>query len=70
MANLTKAHHQLFRRGPDECYESLADLHDYCLRQQEASTDHWEPPARISARPGGDRLQLHIGTDGAFEMTR
>lgn len=69
MQNLTRASQELFRRRPDECFESLSALADYCRRQQERSQEIWQPPTTLSTRPeAADRLILTAGSDGAFEM--
>ena len=48
MANLTKAHQELFKRGPDECFGSLDDLYRHCSRQRENSRDLWERPSDLT----------------------
>ena len=48
MATLTKAHQELFRRSPDECFESFDDLYRHCVRQREQSRDLWEHPQELS----------------------
>lgn len=48
MTTLTKAHEELFRRCPDECFESLDSLYSHCSRSREQSTDLWERPQDIS----------------------
>jgi len=48
MATLTKAHEELFRRTPDECYDSFDSLYAECSRSRERSTDLWERPQDIS----------------------
>ena len=62
MTDLTKAHDELFRRHPDECWDSLADLTLECIRQREASQDRWHPPAELL--PTSD-MTLCLGGDGA-----
>ena len=44
MANLTRAHQELFRREPDERFESLPALLTHCRHDRERSTDRWQPP--------------------------
>lgn len=48
MANLKKAHHELFKRGPDECFQSLPSLHEYCTHQREQSEDIWQRPQDLT----------------------
>lgn len=37
MTNLKQVHHELFRRAPDERYESLADLSVFCRQTKDRS---------------------------------
>jgi hypothetical protein len=69
MTNLTRANHELFRRGPDECFDSLPDLANHCKWQREQSLDLWVPPEQLRPQPGlHDQFVLPLGTDGAFEL--
>ena len=65
MTNLLRANEELFRRSPDECFDSLDALAAHCQRQQQQSQDRWEAPANFAAVEGGGRLSLKLGTDGA-----
>lgn len=60
MANLTKAHEELFRRAPDENFPSLEALLAHCREDKERSTDRWRP--RKAMKPfvyeGGLNLDL------------
>jgi len=47
MAVLTRANSELFRRTPDECFDSLDELSDHCCQQRDNSTDVWERPEQI-----------------------
>lgn len=47
MATLTKAHEELFRRSPDECFDSLAELSFHCASERAASRDLWEHPHQL-----------------------
>jgi hypothetical protein len=67
--NLTRASQELFRRTPDETFESLTALATYCRAKRDRSQDRWHPPAELTVRPdNGKRLSLAIGGDGAFAM--
>lgn len=69
MPNLTRASQELFRRTPDECFDSLQSLADHCRRQREQSQDRWKAPSELTTNVLGDtRLSLSIGTDGAYLM--
>jgi hypothetical protein len=54
MANLTAANRELYRRGPDEAYATLEDLHDHCRQERQYSTDVWQLPHTLQP-------QLHEG---------
>ncbi len=73
MQNLTKAHDELFRRTPDECYPSLEALYEHCYGRLQRSRDHWQAPESIRPLPApnpGDaaRLRLQIANDDALQM--
>jgi hypothetical protein len=64
MTNLTRASAELFRRTPDECFESLETLGTHCQAQKEQSQDRWEAPVGFNAVVGASgRLSLAIGVD-------
>jgi len=44
MTNLTTAHRELFRRGPDETFPTFEALHEHCQGLRNESTDLWERP--------------------------
>jgi hypothetical protein len=67
-STLTKAHEELYRRGPDETFATMQDLWDHCYRQRERSTDRWHAPNALSARPDNGTLVMAMGSDGAFSM--
>jgi len=75
MPNLTRASQELFRRRPDECFESLAALAEHCRTQQERSEEIWRPPQALDTWPiAANRLLLTAGSpekagnDGGYEM--
>jgi len=72
MQVLKRGHTELFRRGPDECFDSLAALTSFCNEQKAKSVDRWVPPRSLRPRPLAlDRLVVDLadaGTDGAFLM--
>jgi hypothetical protein len=60
---------ELFKRSPDECFETLPDLHQHCLGRKEKSQDRWHPPAELGTRPvAANRLLFSVGEDTRFEM--
>ena len=59
MTTLTDASQELFRRSPDERFESLQALWDHCFEQKQASRDCWVPPDQLRVEPNG-RLGLLV----------
>lgn len=47
MATLTRAHKEIFRRTPDECFDSFETLHRKCCNDREDSEDRWIRPQDI-----------------------
>ena len=67
MSVLTRAHQELFRRTPDECFPSLDALWQQCQGQRDRSLDRWYPPRAF--QPFTERgLLLDFGSDGAFSL--
>lgn len=66
--NLTQASKELFRRTPDERFESLTSLWEYCHHRRERSTDRWQPPLSLIPNTEADQLRLTVGHDGAFAL--
>ena len=71
MAILTQASQELFRRSPDERFETLQSLWQQCYERREASKDYWQPPELLRPRsyPGTVVLGLqddraHLGLQG------
>ncbi len=66
MQVLKRGHTELFRRNPDECYDSLASLTKFCQEQKAKSVDRWLPPRAIKPRPLAlDRLVVDFADAGA-----
>ena len=68
MANLTKAHEELFRRTPDEIFDSLESLQAHCSQARQQSTDRWIAPSEVRIQPGDGTLVTALGSDGAFAL--
>lgn len=69
MQNLTRASAELFKRGPDECFESLQSLSRHCADRKQQSQDRWYPPKDLVALPvGSDRLVLSVSDGNQFGM--
>ena len=65
MQVLKRGHTELFRRGPDECFDSLAGLTRFCQEQKEKSLDRWVPPRSLRPRPLAlDKLVIDFADPG------
>ena len=60
MVNLTRASDELFRRQPDECFGSIAELVTHCEQQRENSQDRWHLPQEMTTTRD---LRLQIADD-------
>ncbi len=47
MVHLTQASRELFRRSPDERFETLEALVAHCRTQRDSSTELWQPPREM-----------------------
>ena len=61
MQNLTRAHDELFRRTPDETFETLQSLWEHTQAEKERSTDRWRPPQTLRPVAEENRLRLDLG---------
>ncbi len=68
MTQLKKAHQEIFKRAPDECYESLAALKLHCQLQKENASEIWQAPGDLAAQVRSDGVQLQLGNDGAYAL--
>ena len=68
MSNLTRAHHELFRRSPDERFASLRELLEHCQQERVFSSDCWYLPQGLDPQAADDRVTVRLGDDGAFLM--
>ena len=59
--NLKRAHGELFRRGPDEIFDSLQKLWEHCHAERERSSDRWRPPRALRPVAEEGRLVLDLG---------
>lgn len=67
-STLTDASRELFRRAPDERFESLSDLFRHCQGDRESSMERWVPPEQLVPRPVEGRLDFEIGEAGIFRL--
>ncbi len=65
MATLTRAHQELFRRKPDECFDSFDDLYEKCRSDREQSKDLWVPSQELTLTHD---LTLCIGENPDFRL--
>lgn len=68
MATLTRAHQELYRRSPDERFESLDSLIRHCRQQKDQSADRWQLPQSLIPKANDGRLALTVGNDGDCVM--
>lgn len=69
MQNLTAASNELFRRSPDERFESLEALGNHCLRRKQLSLDRWHSPGDLRLAPDNqDRLRLGVSDHLQFGL--
>jgi len=69
VTNLSLANQELYRRTPDECFDSLESLAVHCQGQKERGQDRWKAPLELDlVAVSGSRLSVQIGTDGACLM--
>ncbi|MCP5115332.1 MAG: DUF932 domain-containing protein, partial [bacterium] len=59
----------LFRRLPDERFESLVELWQHCHDEKERSVEHWPQPQDLKPQPDQGRLDLRLGGGTSFRMT-
>lgn len=60
MATLNRANRELYRRGPDEAFATLTDLHDYCRQERQYSSDVWQLPHTLQPRVSDGELRLTL----------
>lgn len=64
MSNLMHAHHELFKRSPDEQFDSMESLFTHCEIERNNSRDIWRAPQDVRPRVQGESLILGAGSDG------
>jgi uncharacterized protein DUF932 len=68
MAVLTRASEELFKRSPDERFETLDALWQHCREEKKASEDRWHLPERVQLKPLESAVALALGDDGQFRL--
>ena len=64
MANLTRANKELYRRGPDEAFATMEELHDHCRQEQQYSSDVWQLPQTLQPQVMNGELSLTLEHGG------
>ncbi|QDV83707.1 DUF932 domain-containing protein [Planctomycetes bacterium TBK1r] len=75
MATLKKAHDELFRRTPDEAYQSFDEMYEHCSKQRLQSEDIWERPQDLTLTHdmtvcAGDGDELYLNDWSFSQMCR
>ena len=60
MATLNRANRELYRRGPDETFATLKELHDHCRQERQYSTDVWQLPHTLQPQVADGELSLTL----------
>ena len=69
MTELMKAHDELFRRQPDECFDSLESLTRHCEAVREDSSELWPVPSLLRPTVADDRLRLSVSGGQPLPMS-
>lgn len=69
MANLTQAHRELYRRGPDETFRTLQELQDHCRQERHYSTDVWQLPHTLQPQIHEGELLIPLEKGGHAALT-
>lgn len=69
MATLTRASRELYRRGPDETYQSLEELHEHCRQERQYSADVWQLPQTLAPQIGSGELRLNLERGDSAGLT-
>lgn len=65
---LTRGHNELFRRSPDEAFDSLDALWQHCQRQRVESTEIWERPESLLPVVREGRLELGVRDETSYRL--
>jgi hypothetical protein len=69
MTSLTRANRELYRRGPDETFQTLKELHDHCRQVRNDSSDVWQLPHTVLPLESGGELLIPLDKGGQASMT-
>ncbi len=68
MVTLTRANKELYRRGPDEAFASLEELHEHCRQEQQYSSDVWQLPQTLQPQVVNGELSLTLEHGGTAQL--
>ncbi len=68
MASLTRANRELYRRGPDESFQTLQELHDHCRQERRYSVDLWQLPQTLLPTVSGGELSVTLEKGDSVEL--
>ena len=68
MVTLTRANKELYRRGPDEAFASLEELHEHCRQEQQYSSDVWQLPQTLQPQVVSGELSLTLEHGGTAQL--
>ncbi|MBL8820685.1 MAG: hypothetical protein JNL58_31975 [Planctomyces sp.] len=68
MVTLTRANKELYRRGPDEAFASLEELHEHCRQEQQYSSDVWQLPQTLQPQVVNGELNLTLEHGGIAQL--
>lgn len=64
MMTLDRANRELYRRGPDESFATLKELHDHCRQERQYSTDVWQLPHTLNPTASFGEMKLTLEKGG------
>ena len=64
MVQLTRASQELYRRSPDECFATVAELWQHTRQEREFSQDRWHLPQVLAPRASGGQVTVTLDDQG------
>ena len=68
MVQLTRASHELYRRSPDECFATVAELWQHTRQEREFSQDRWHLPQVLSPRASDGQVTVTLDDQGPHRL--
>jgi hypothetical protein len=69
MVSLIRANRELYRRGPDETFRTLQELHNHCREVRTSSADVWQLPHTLLPLASGGELLIPLEKGEQVGMT-